>query len=101
MDWIEGPPLTLWAMAHAAGIVVALLSRLRLDGRLHTLARFSLPVVLLAVGAIAFAATDSASLAWVVSGATLGVMVIASVWEPLDGRPDPTLARLISAHEAV
>ena len=100
MDWTEGTPLAVWTLAHAAGIAIALLTRFDLGSKTQSLLRTTMTLGLVAVAAIALSTNLSASVGWVGSGATLGVMVIAAVWEPLQASPDPLLSRVISAQEA-
>ena len=99
MDWSEGLPLMAWAMAHVAGIAIAFLTRLPFGHRAQAMLRCALTCGLVAVGAIALLSNMSASIGWVGSGATLGTMVVAAVWEPIQGGHDPMLTRLIAGHD--
>ena len=99
MELHDGLPVAAWAVAHAAGIGIALFSRLSLARRAQAASRLALVVGVVAVAGIALTTDLTASLAWVASAATLGVMVVAAVWEPLPTPHDPMLVRLLAAHD--
>lgn len=97
MEGMESLPVAAWATAHGAGLVVALLSRLHLGGRVEQLLRLALGVGMVGVAAIAWSSNAVASVSWITSGATLGTMVIAAVWGEAGRSIDPVLARLLAA----
>ena len=101
MDLFEGLSPSAWTTVHALGMLVACLTRLPFQQRVQTCLRCAMPIGLLAIGYSALSCGCFASLAWVGSGATLGAMVIAAVWEPRHSGHDPHLMRLISAHEPI
>lgn len=99
MEMHDGIPVAAWVLAHAAGIGLALFSRLALEGPAQRASQFALSVGLIAVAGIALATDLTASLAWVASAATLGVMVIAAVWEPIHHPHDPMLVRILAGQD--
>lgn len=99
IDWFEGLPLVFWAAAHSLGILVAFLTQLSLGRRVEASLRGTLAVGIVAVAAIALSTEIAAAIGWVASGATLGLMVIAAVWEPSPQRHDPLLARLLASSD--
>ncbi len=95
----EGMPLAVWALVHAACLTVACLSRLSLGRRLQITMQMGMALGIVLVAGLAINTDLAASLAWVASAATIGVMVIAAVWEPVPQFHDPMLMRVIAAHE--
>lgn len=95
----DGFPVAAWAAAHLAALTVAVLSRLALSSRAQGTMRVALALGMLLVAGIALTTDFTDSLAWVGSSATLGLMVVAAVWEPIRQPHDPVLVRLLAAHD--
>ena len=96
---LEGMPFAVWALVHAAGLTVACLSRMSLGRRMQVTMQMAMAMSIVLVAGLAINTDLAASLAWVASAATIGVMVIAAVWEPVPQFHDPMLMRVIAAHE--
>jgi hypothetical protein len=101
INWFDGGPFLVWSLAHIAGLIVAFLTQLSLNPRMEALLRTSLAMGIVGVAAIALSTEIASSIGWVASGATLGAMVIAAVWEPTRTAHDPLLARLITSHDTL
>lgn len=102
MDWPESLPTAVWIALHAGAIVAACLTRFSLGVRTDvalqalTIAGF----LLVAAAAVMAAAAGGDQLRlWVLSGTTLGAMVIAAVVERSDPR-DPVLMRFAGLDES-
>lgn len=90
-----------WTAAHALAIAIALLCRMSLGPRSQALLQLALPVGIVLVAGLALATDGTAPLAWVISAGTLGLMVVAAVWEPIAPPSDPVLMRLIEGEGGV
>lgn len=94
MNWPESLPTAAWIALHAGAILAACLTRFSLGGRTD----FALQVLTIA-GFLSVAAVACLSAAqggdqlrlWVLSGTTLGAMVVASVVERGTAVRDPLL----------
>ncbi len=93
-DWA----LVLWIGLHAMGLLIACMTRLPLSNWFGKLLHFALPAGFLMISYLAY--YGSGSLGWIVSGATFGTMVLATVWEGNKTSHDPLLLRLLATHEA-
>lgn len=92
-DWA----LVLWIGLHATGLLIACMCRLPLTNWLGKLLHIALPAGFVMISYLAY--NSSGSLGWIVSAATFGLMMMASVWESNKTSHDPLLLRLLSTHE--
>lgn len=97
MTSTEGWALVLWIGLHAIGLLVACMCRLPLNNWLGKLLHIALPAGFVMISYLAY--YGSGSLGWIVSGATFGLMVMATVWESHKTYHDPLLLRLLSTQE--
>lgn len=96
MDWPETMPHVVWAGLHGGAIAVALLSRLSLGVRADAaLQLLTMAGLCLVAGSAVVAGANGGDQfrLWVLSGTTLGLMVVAAVVERGPARHDPSLAR--------
>ncbi|MEM6798292.1 MAG: hypothetical protein AAF589_02155 [Planctomycetota bacterium] len=102
MDWSETLPVTAWIALHVGALAVACLSRFSLGGRwdaaLQLLTLLGFVCVALAA-VMAHAHGGDLLRLWVLSGTTLGAMVVAAVFEQGSQPHDPLLMQFVTAED--
>jgi len=96
VDLAETLPLAAWVALHIGALISVCLSRLALGARTSAALQMLATAGFFSIAGLAVLATFSGgdqSRLWILSGASLGAMVIAAVVAPSSGDHDPVLAR--------
>ncbi|MEM8865835.1 MAG: hypothetical protein AAGF31_09865, partial [Planctomycetota bacterium] len=99
MELPETMPLVGWIALHLGGLLAACLSRLTLGGRTDAALQLLTVVAFLSIGAVAcmaFLHGGDLLRLWVLSGTTLGAMVVAAVVERSNDSHDPVLMQFVT-----
>ena len=102
MEWPDSLPLAAWLILHIGGLVAACLSRLTLGARTDVALQMLASIgffMIATLAVLSLAAGGDQFRLWVLSGTTLGAMVIAAVFEPRANSTDPLLARFATLDE--
>lgn len=99
MDAQTGCLLAAWSALHIIGLVAAVISRCAVDGRIGRLNNLLLCVAFLAIAGLAALQVANTFPLSLLSALTLGLMVIAAVYE---FRPEPenrVLTKVLAAYD--
>lgn len=99
MDSLDSFPVAAGLLVHAAGVLVACLSRLSLGLAANFFLRSSLLALGVAISGLAMQSAQFGFGNWAFSALTLGVMVIAAVLHSNGDETDPILARVVAARQ--
>lgn len=99
MDSFETLPLAAGLSVHAAGVLVACLSRLSLGSRTTLFFRVVLLALAVLIGGLAMQSAHYGFSSWAFSALTLGTMVIVAVIHSSHSEHDPVLSRVVSARQ--
>lgn len=96
MDALASVPTYVWAIVHVMGLALAIASRGSLGPRCAFCTNMLLVATTLVVAGVAMMGCLYEQPFWAVSGCTLGVMAIATVFEGSQTEPDSALQRILA-----
>lgn len=97
MDSFDTLPLAAGVSLHAAGVMVACLSRLSFGSTVNLVVRVALLAMAVMISGLAMQSAQYGFSSWAFSALTLGAMVILAVLHGQHVEQDPVLYRVVSA----
>ena len=102
LELAESLPLAAWSALHIGALLAVCLSRLAVGARVSAALQLLATAGFFSIAGLAVVACFSGgdqSRLWILSGLSLGAMVIAAVAVPTDTTHDPVLARFAPLEE--